>query len=331
VTEPDNGSRATRSPDGLEVLVVEDQRDEAYLVTEALAGHGFGAARVAATAADALAMLEEWTPDLIVLDLGLPDADGVDVLQVLSHGERLGIPVIVVTGDTDPNRRVRALELGAKDVVVKPFDLLELGARAFHVVRAHEHLEAADVVARTLARELSDLATELDEEVRAVSDVLLSALHARRPSVAAHCRNVGSLVERLARAVGLDDVASQLGTAAACHQIGAVALDDESLELLTTGHRPTEARCAALTSTILGSHHRLAIAASRFHEPAAAFAQPVDRLVAQLTAVCHTFDDAARSADGFDTALGLAALQHGLDHGLDVELVRCFMEAGLAD
>lgn len=315
------------------MLVVEDHGDEAFLVTEALAGHGFTSSRVAATARQAVAELEGWTPDLIVLDLDLdrPDADGLDVLQVLSRGERLGIPVVVLTGEHDPERRVRALELGAKDVVMKPFDLLELGARAFHVVRTHEHLEAADVVARTLARELSDLAIELDEEVHAVADVLLAALQLRRPTLAAHCRNVGSLVERLARAIGVDDVAVQVGTAAACHQIGAVALDDEALALLSTGHRDTEIRCAALTMQILGSHHRLAIAASRFQEPADAFDQPVDRLVAQLTAVCHTFDDAARTPNGFDTGRGLAALHDGLDRGLDVDLVRCFMEAGLAD
>jgi DNA-binding response OmpR family regulator len=315
----------------LSVLVVEDQRDEAFLVTEALAGHGFRTARVAATAHAALAALEHWTPDLIVLDLGLPDADGLDVLGVLNRGERLGIPVMAVTGESNAERRVLALELGAKDVVVKPFDLLELGARAFHVVRAHEHLEAVDVVARTLALELSELSTELDDAVRTVSDVLLAALEARSPVLAAHSRNVGLLVERLATAAGLDDVAEQLGIAAACHQIGAVALDDEALAQLLTGHRAAEERCARLTVDILGAHHRLAVAAARFYEPSTAFAQPVDHLVAKLTAVCHTFDDGSRTARGFDASAGLMALQRGLDTGLDVELVRTFIDAGLAD
>jgi DNA-binding response OmpR family regulator len=330
VTETNERPNDTSPGPGLSVLVVEDRADEAFLVTEALAGNGFATSRIAATAAAAIAALDGWTPDLIVLDLGLPDVDGLDVLQVLSRGERLGVPVMVITGETNPERRVRALELGAKDVVVKPFDLLELGTRAAHVVRDHDDMEAADVVARTLAKELSELSIELDEQARTATEALMSALELRCPELAQHSQRVGLLVERLAEAIGLDDVAEQLGVAAACHQMGALALDDAALAALQAGQPAAEASCAAATAAILSAHHRLAVAASRFREPADAFAQPVDRLVAQLTAVCHTFDDRAHTADGLDVAAGLAALQEGLDHGLDVEFVRCFVEAGLA-
>ncbi|MEI8239854.1 MAG: response regulator [Actinomycetota bacterium] len=324
---PNDAGNAT----GLRVLVVEDQPDEAFLVTEALAGSGFHTAKIAHTAAMALATLQTWTPDLIVLDLGLPDADGLDVLQVLRRGERLGVPVVVVTGEANPERRVRALELGAKDVIVKPFDLLELGARAARVVQTHEDLEAADAVARTLAHELSEVSSELDEQLRKATQVLLAALDIRCPELAQRSRRVAALVERLAQSAGLDDVAEQLAIAATCHQIGALTLDDNTLSSLLAGDEAAERRCSEATCAILRPHHRLAIAAGRFRDPAHAFEQPVDRLVAQLTAVCHTYAASAHVGGDTDPTRGLLALQRGLDNGLDNELVRCFVESGLAD
>jgi DNA-binding response OmpR family regulator len=314
------------------VLVVENDVEDAFVLAEALAGSGFRTARVVASVREALDELMLWTPDLIILDLGIPDAEGFDVLQVLGRGGSLGVPVVVVTGETPAERRVQALELGAQDVVVKPFDVLELGARAVHVVRAHETLEAADVVARALAVELSELSKELDEQAYAVHDTLVAVLELRSPELASHARRVGALVEHLADAAGLDrDVARQLGMAASCHQIGAVALDDATLAQLATGDHGADQACIEATTAVLRGHHRLAVAAARFREPAANFAHPVDRLVAQLTAVCHTFEEGARVNGQVEVDLGLRALQRGLDRGLDVDLVRCFVQAGLPD
>ena len=85
------------------------------------------------TGREALAAFSESRPDIVVLDLGLPDMSGLDVLAAIR--ERSGTPVIVLTGRRGTDDRVRGLDLGADDYVVKPFAPEELGARVRAVLR----------------------------------------------------------------------------------------------------------------------------------------------------------------------------------------------------
>ena len=109
----------------------------------------------------ALQVVEERMPDVVLLDLGLPDLDGVAVLTQLRSFTQ--VPVIVVSARTESDDKVEALDLGADDFVTKPFDIEELMAR----VRA---------TSRRVGREEPDLVVELDglrldvTESRAVRD-----------------------------------------------------------------------------------------------------------------------------------------------------------------
>jgi two-component system, OmpR family, response regulator RegX3 len=113
----------------MHVLLVEDDDSIAEPLVTGLARDGFSVTRVA-TAAAALAAAE---PELVLLDLGLPDADGVDVCRALRN--RSGVPIIVITARADEVDRVVLLELGADDYVVKPFGKRELVARMRAVMR----------------------------------------------------------------------------------------------------------------------------------------------------------------------------------------------------
>lgn len=86
-----------------------------------------------ATAEDALAMIEQARPDLVVLDIGLPGMDGLDALRQIR--DRLGVPVILLTARRRELDEVLGLELGAEDYVTKPFDLDVLLARIKVVFR----------------------------------------------------------------------------------------------------------------------------------------------------------------------------------------------------
>ena len=123
------------------ILLVEDENAIAEPLAEGLRREGFAVER-AATAAEALAAGEA---DLVLLDLRLPDGDGLDVCRRLR--ERSDVPIIVVTARGEEADRVVGLELGADDYVVKPFGLRELIARIRAVTRrssahgrAHEPL-----------------------------------------------------------------------------------------------------------------------------------------------------------------------------------------------
>jgi DNA-binding response OmpR family regulator len=75
-------------------------------------------------------------PDLVLLDLGLPDIDGIDVLRKI-RSEQLPTPVIVLTARNQTSSKIDALDIGADDYLAKPFDLLELMARIRAVTRRH--------------------------------------------------------------------------------------------------------------------------------------------------------------------------------------------------
>lgn len=87
----------------------------------------------AATGAEALDLVEERKPDLVLLDVNLPDVDGFSVLRELRTFS--GVPVIMLTARDEPIDTVRGLEGGADDYVAKPFDHLELSARVRAVLR----------------------------------------------------------------------------------------------------------------------------------------------------------------------------------------------------
>jgi DNA-binding response OmpR family regulator len=108
------------------VLVVEDEREIRELLRRYLERAGF-AVLTTGSGAQALQMLHEDTSDLVVLDLGLPDVDGIEVLRA-ARAEG-GVPVIVLTARSEVADRIRGLELGADDYVTKPFSPTEIVLR----------------------------------------------------------------------------------------------------------------------------------------------------------------------------------------------------------
>lgn len=108
------------------VLVVDDDPAIRQVVATGLRARGYEVVE-AVTAADGLGAVAVESPDLVVLDLGLPDGDGVDVCRRLR--EFSTVPVIVLSVETTDHRKIEALDAGADDFVTKPFSMGELLAR----------------------------------------------------------------------------------------------------------------------------------------------------------------------------------------------------------
>jgi DNA-binding response OmpR family regulator len=129
------------------ILLVEDERRVASFVATGLRAEGY-AVDHAATGAQAFARIQQAQPDLVVLDLGLPDVDGTEVLDQLRRTQPR-LPVIVLTARSDVEARVQSLDLGADDYVTKPFALDELVARIRARLRGNGNgsnmLEAAGI------------------------------------------------------------------------------------------------------------------------------------------------------------------------------------------
>jgi two-component system, OmpR family, KDP operon response regulator KdpE len=125
------------------VLIVDDEPQIRRFLKPALTAAGYEVL-TAETGQEALRLLASAAPDVVVLDLGLPDMDGIDVIRGLRGWTP--VPIIVLSARTNEAQKVAALDAGANDYVTKPFGMDELLARVRVALRAAPPLEDAPVV-----------------------------------------------------------------------------------------------------------------------------------------------------------------------------------------
>lgn len=114
------------------ILSVDDDEGLQTVVTHYLSNEGYTTLS-ASTGKQLLDVLQDNTPDMILLDLVLPDTDGISILAQLRGRDK--IPVIVVSGKSDTTEKIICLEMGADDYMTKPFEMRELSARIKAVLR----------------------------------------------------------------------------------------------------------------------------------------------------------------------------------------------------
>ena len=124
------------------VLIVEDENKICSFMSTVLTANSFNV-RKASNGAEALMMISSYCPDVVILDLGLPDMDGMEIIKSVREWSEL--PIIVVSARTHEHDKVMALDCGADDYITKPFGTSELLARIRTALR---HLQN-----RTSARE----------------------------------------------------------------------------------------------------------------------------------------------------------------------------------
>jgi two-component system KDP operon response regulator KdpE len=129
-----------------QILIIDDDSDLLGVCTVGLAALGHGV-RTAETGNEGLAEAAIRAPDVIILDLGLPDLDGLQVCKRIRTWS--SVPIIVLSADGSEDRKVDALGDGADDYMTKPFSMRELDARVRVAIRhqqpSDEHLETFDV------------------------------------------------------------------------------------------------------------------------------------------------------------------------------------------
>ena len=121
---------------GLRVLVIDDEPQIRKLLKVSLAAHGYDI-HEAVTGADAVVQVANIKPDLVILDLGLPDMDGKEVMRRLR--EWSDVPILVLTARDQEKEKIDALDAGADDYITKPFSIGELLARMRVSVRRSAH------------------------------------------------------------------------------------------------------------------------------------------------------------------------------------------------
>ena len=144
------------------ILIIEDEQNISHFISATLTSSGYDA-MIAHSGAEALSMISSHCPDLIVLDLGLPDMDGLDILKNVRSWSSL--PIVVVSARTHEGDKVTALDLGADDYITKPFGTSELLARIRAAIRHTRTTSANSGIAQTGKFVSGPLTVDFDQHV----------------------------------------------------------------------------------------------------------------------------------------------------------------------
>ncbi len=145
------------------VLVIDDEAPIRKLLRMGLSSQGYEVLE-ASDSTTALSILSEEQPALIILDLGLPNVDGLELLQTI-RGQDQALPILVLSSYTNEAAKVRALDLGADDYVTKPFGMAELLARLRTALRHQLRVEGEHVLFRS-----GDLSVDQGRRIVKVGD-----------------------------------------------------------------------------------------------------------------------------------------------------------------
>ncbi len=266
------------------ILAIDDDEAIGRLIAFLLGPEGY-AVRTAHSAEEGLDMIAAEPPDLVFVDMHLPSRSGLDVVADLrSHAETRLTPVIMITGDTAPAGKLRAIECGATDFLAKPFSPEELIARSRSLIglkAATDALESAEEVLISLAR----------------------IIDARDPSTYGHSSRVSLYAGLLGERVGLDaDDRKTLRRGALVHDIGKIAIRDGVLnkpgpltpeEIAEIQSHPVRGRELLVNmKTFAGTipivyHHHERMDGSGYPDGLAGEAIP---LLARITTIADVFD-----------------------------------------
>ena len=236
------------------ILVIDDHEENVKLVTRVLSKAGYEKIASTTRSSEALALHVEFKPDLVLLDLHMGDKDGFEVLQEFATlnggGER--VPVLMITADDSPETKRRALALGAKDFVGKPFDGPEVLLRIANLLETRFLQLALEGQNSDLEQKVAERTKALEESQLEVLERLAAAVEFRDDDTGQHTKRVGKVSGMLAEAIGLPAERVQLiERAAPLHDIGKVGIPDNIL--LKAGPLTSEEFEIMKSHTVIGA------------------------------------------------------------------------------
>lgn len=224
--QPSRGTTKTAK-----IMIVDDEPINIKVVQKHLHGHGYTNFRTTTDSTSAIDMAGRERPDIILLDIMMPEVSGIEILQQVRESPELQhIPVVILTAVGDARIKQKALELGATDFLTKPVDPSELVLRVGNalVVKAHyDHLENYSV---QLERQVRARTAELMASRRGLVQTLARAAEYRDNETAHHIMRVGRYVGIIARELDMpDEIAELLEEASLLHDVGKIGIPDAIL------------------------------------------------------------------------------------------------------
>ena len=215
-------THVNESEKGRRILIVEDDQAVLDVLQKMLRAAGFSNVRGVSDPRRALAQIQDFQPDILLLDIQMPHLDGFAVLKQVRHRipESEYFPVLVISGEMSSEVKQRALAEGAKDFLAKPYDAVEV------VLRVRNLLETRDLN-RRLQQRLRSSVEEVRNTHLALADRLALAAELRDYGRGWHTRRVGRTAARIAAELSLpDDEVETIARAAQLHDIGMIGVPD---------------------------------------------------------------------------------------------------------
>jgi len=247
----------------LKVLIVDDEPANVLLLERILSRAGYKNITAITNPVEVLQLTDALCPDIILLDLHMPELDGYAVLDWLTaSGRDKYLPVLVLTADVTQTAKKRALSSGAKDFLVKPFDPLEvllrtkilLETRQLHLRLLGQNIDLSDKVKKT--------SNDLDAAIYEIVHRLAIAAEFRDDQTGQHTNRVAHMAALVGEAMGFSPEHTELlRKAAPLHDIGKIGISDLILlkpGKLTADEFKTMKKHARIGSNILsGSSYPL--------------------------------------------------------------------------
>jgi putative two-component system response regulator len=212
------------------ILVVDDDPAIVMMLEDLLSAAGFTMVRSTTDACQVVAVYQEWQPDLILLDIHMHPVDGFEVMAQLKLVEPDYLPVLVLTGDTTHAIRQRALEVGAKDFLNKPFDPVEALTRIRNMLEVRLLRNALRNHNALLEAKVRERTQELQQTRLEIIRRLGRAVEYRDNATGLHVIRMSYYTASLARAAGMStEECELLFHASPMHDIGKIGIPDRIL------------------------------------------------------------------------------------------------------
>ncbi|HSE68409.1 MAG TPA: HD domain-containing phosphohydrolase [Gemmatimonadales bacterium] len=214
------------------ILVVDDEASNVEILVRILARAGFRHVKGTTDPRGALQLLEDHNPDLILLDLQMPAMDGLAVLTQLRAAipSDCYLPILMLTANDSVQMRQRALSMGAKDFLGKPFDISEVLLRIRNLIETRSLHLALRAQNQNLERRVAERTAALERTQVEVLERLAAAAEFRDDATGRHTQRVAALAGALAVDLGVGEtVSSLIRRAAPLHDVGKIGVPDRIL------------------------------------------------------------------------------------------------------
>ena len=325
------------------ILIVDDQEANVVLLEHLLRSAGYNSVSSTMDSREVFDLYREHRHDAILLDLHMPHMDGFQVIEALKPIEAWSyVPVLVVTAE--PMHKLKALAMGAKDFISKPFDSTEVLTRVRNLLEVrllHKELQNDNIQLEDRIRERT---ADLRESYRETIMVMCAAAEHKDEDTGLHIQRVSHYCRALASLLGMfEDFCDEIFYASPMHDIGKIAIPDHILlkpggftqpewetmkthtsvgvQILSQGKSPY----LKMSAAIAGCHHER-WDGSGYPHGLKGSAIP---LAARIMNICDIYD-ALRSKRPYKPAFDHARTMHILQHG-DGRTEPAHFEPGIHD